>query len=67
MSPKTVTEQESAVICMTVLRFHHLHYMLKCGAFHAVTEVYLLKNENVISVIEGKAPKSLLMQAAFYF
>lgn len=36
-------------------------------AFHAVTEVYLLKNENVISVIEGKASKSLLMQAAFYF
>lgn len=55
MSPKTVTEQERAVIYMTVLFFYRLHYMLKCEAFHAVTDVYFLKNENVTSVIEAKA------------
>lgn len=65
MSPKTVTEKECAATCMTVLCFYHLHYILKYEASHAVTEVYFLKNENVISVIEAKASKSLLMQAVF--
>lgn len=36
MSPKIVTGQDCAVICMTVLCSYHLRSMLKCGAFHAV-------------------------------